>query len=287
MIPASFNYFAPASLTEALSLLSAAGEDAKLLAGGQSLVPLMKLRLSRPATVIDLGAVPGMNAIRSEGNRIVIGALATYSHIEESQLLRAQCPLLPQTAATVGDVQVRNQGTLGGALAHADPAGDMPAAILALDAELKAVGPRGERWIKARDFFVGLLTTDLSRDEILTEIRVPRAGEETRTTYVKAAKRASGFAVVGIAVSLKVGSREECEDVAVSLAGISDGPHRAHAVEDRLRGQRLEPRLIQEAAGQATAGLEVTADINGSSEYRTHLAEVHTARALRAVSDRS
>jgi carbon-monoxide dehydrogenase medium subunit len=282
MVPASFEYFAPGSLKEAIELLSNYRDDVKLLAGGQSLVPLMKLRLTKPRCVVDLNRIADLNYIRPEGEAILIGALTTHAQLEESKLLKDLCPLLPQTAATIGDVQVRNQGTLGGSLAHADPAGDMPAAILALDAEMKAIGPSGERWIKAQDFFLGLLTTDLEGDEILTEVKVPVLND-ARTTYLKAAQRASGFAVVGIAACLKLGRDGICRDIAVGVTGVSDKAYRAESVERLLTGKRLETKLVQEAAAEVTRGVDVTEDINGSKEYRSHLAEVYTVRAIEAA----
>ncbi|HEY2990329.1 MAG TPA: FAD binding domain-containing protein, partial [Candidatus Binatia bacterium] len=194
MIPAAFEYFAPKSLTEALDLLSTYKDGAKLIAGGQSLVPLMKLRLARPRYLIDLNRIADMSYIRAAGSALRIGALTTHSQVEQSELIKRDCPLLAQTAATIGDVQVRNQGTIGGSLAHADPTADLPAAILVLDAELKASGPAGERWIKADDFFLGFLTSSLESDEILTEIKVP-VSPGSKTAYLKAAQRASGFAV--------------------------------------------------------------------------------------------
>ena len=176
MIPGAFDYHAPASLQEALSLLSANVDDAKVLAGGQSLLPLMKLRLAKPEVIIDIGGLAELNYIREDGDHIAIGALATYTDVAESELIRSRCPLLAQTAVVVGDVQVRNRGTVGGGLAHADPAEDLPAAILALDAELKAAGPGGERRIPADEFFITMLTTTLMPEELLTEIRVPCPG---------------------------------------------------------------------------------------------------------------
>ena len=173
MTPAAFDYYAPSSLKEALELLSSYKEDGKLLAGGQSLVPLMKLRLARSKVLIDLGRISDLNTIAERADSIVIGALTTHAQLESSDLLRTRCPLLPQTATTIGDVQVRNQGTIGGSLAHSDPAGDLPAAIIALGAEIKAVSAKGERWIKAEDFFLGLLTTALEPDEILTQVKIP------------------------------------------------------------------------------------------------------------------
>jgi carbon-monoxide dehydrogenase medium subunit len=281
MIPAPFEYHSPASLKEALDLL-ASREDAKLLAGGQSLVPLMKLRLAKPKHIVDLGGIPGLKSIKEEGDGISIGALATHAEVESSDLLRKRCPLLPQTAATIADVQVRNQGTLGGSLAHADPAGDFPAAILALDAQVKTVGPKGERWIKAEDFFFGLLMTALEPDEILTEVKVPVL-EHAKTAYLKAAQRASGFAVVGVAACLKLDARGACEKIAVGVTGVADKAYRAAEVERRLKGKRLDAKLIEEAAYEVCRSIDVIEDINGSKEYRTHLARVYTGRAIEAA----
>ena len=202
MIPGAFDYHAPSSLEEALSLLSANVDDAKVLAGGQSLLPLMKLRLAKPEVIIDIGGLTELNYIREEGDHIAIGALATYTDVAESELILSRCPLLAQTAVVVGDVQVRNRGTVGGGLAHADPAEDLPAAILALDAEIKAAGPDGERWIPASEFFIMILTTSLMPEELLTEIRVPvRNGY--KSAYQKASRQAAGFAIVGVAVCLE------------------------------------------------------------------------------------
>ncbi|MGH7830237.1 MAG: FAD binding domain-containing protein, partial [Candidatus Binatia bacterium] len=247
MTPVNFRYEAPRSLKKAVSLLARHGEEAKLLAGGQSLVPLMKLRLARPKLLIDLSGIRGLNYIRRKGDSIHIGALTTHSDIEESRLLRKLCPLLPQTASQIGDVQVRNRGTIGGSLAHADPTADLTAAVLALDAELKAIGPTGERWLKAHDFFLGFLTTALQPDEILTEIKVPVL-YGVKTSYLKAAQRASGFAVVGVAVCLKIDPDQICNDVAIGVTGVTDKAYRPDAVEQRLRGKKLEPNLLEEAA---------------------------------------
>jgi aerobic carbon-monoxide dehydrogenase medium subunit len=282
MIPAGFEYFTPTSLPEALELLSNYKDDVKILAGGQSLVPLMKLRLAKPRYVIDLSGVGDLNYIREAGGAIYIGTLATHSDIEHSELILRHCPLLAQTAATIADVQVRNRGTLGGSLAHADPAGDMPAAILALDAEMKASGPSGERWIKAEDFFVGFLTSALEPDEILTEIKVPqlRGG---KSVYLKAAQRASGFAVVGVAVRLTLAGNGNCDDIAIGLTGVTDKAYRAKTAEDELKGKRLDDEAIERAAQRVVDRIDPLEDINGSKEYRAHLAQVYTARALRAA----
>jgi aerobic carbon-monoxide dehydrogenase medium subunit len=282
MIPAGFEYFAPSSVKEAVELLSTYKDDVKILAGGQSLVPLMKLRLAKPKYVIDLNRIGDLNYIRTAGGAVHIGALAAHSDIERSEVIRRDCRLLAETAATIADTQVRNRGTMGGSLAHADPAGDMPAAILALDAELKASGPSGERWIKAEDFFVGFLTSALEPEEILTEIKVPLAAG-AKSAYLKAAQRASGFAVVGVAVQLKLGANRSCDDVAIGLTGVTDKAYRAKNVEQVLKGARLEDDLIERAANRVVEGIDPLEDINGSKDYRAHLARIYTARAIKAA----
>lgn len=282
MIPAGFEYFAPSSVKEALELLSNYKDDVKILAGGQSLVPLMKLRLAKPRYVIDLSGVGELNYIREAAGAVHIGALATYSDLEHSELILRNCPLLAQTAATIADVQVRNRGTLGGSLAHADPAGDMPAAILALDAEMKASGSSGERWIKAEDFFVGFLTSALEPEEILTEIKVPIISG-AKSAYLKAAQRASGFAVVGVAVRLKLEANGNCENIAIGLTGVTDKAYRAKTAEEELKGTRLDAEAIERASQRVMDRIDPLEDINGSKEYRAHLAQVYTARAIRAA----
>jgi aerobic carbon-monoxide dehydrogenase medium subunit len=282
MIPGSFEYYAPRSLTDAVNYLSAHKEDVKILSGGQSLLPLMKMRLSKPGFVVDIGRIPGLDTIVQEGNHIVIGALVTHEQIEYSDFLKKHCPLLPQTAATIADVQVRNRGTIGGSIAHADPAGDMPAAILALDASIKVAGPNGERWVKANDFFLGLLMSVLEPDEIVTAIRVPVTGTD-KTAYLKAAPRSSGFAVVGVAVRIAIEGGGNCSRAAIGITGVTDKAYRAERVEQMLTGKKLDAKLIENAATEATRNIEVVEDINGSSEYRKHLTEVYVARAIESA----
>ena len=282
MIPGSFEYFSPRSLDDAVKFLSQHRDDVKILSGGQSLLPLMKMRLAKPGYVLDIGRIPGLDAIVEEGDRLIIGGLVTYAQIESSDLLKKRCPLLPQTATTVADVQVRNRGTIGGSIAHADPAGDMPAAILALDAEIKAVGPNGERWIKAGDFFLGLLMSALEPDQIVTAVKVPVTGRD-KTAYAKAAPRSSGFAVVGVAVRMAVDASGTCSRIAMGLTGLTDKAYRAERVEKMLTGKKLEPQLIEAAALESTHNIDVIEDINGSSEYRAHLAHVYVARTIQAA----
>ncbi|HXG50712.1 MAG TPA: xanthine dehydrogenase family protein subunit M [candidate division Zixibacteria bacterium] len=282
MIPAAFDYYAPRTLSDAVAFLAAHRDDAKILSGGQSLLPLLKMRLARPAYVVDIGRIPDLDAIREEGDWIVIGGLATHAQIESSELLRRRCPLLPQTAATIADVQVRNRGTIGGSIAHADPAGDFPAAVLALDAEIEAVGPNGTRWIRSGEFFLGLMMSALEPDEIVTAIKVPATGTD-RTAYLKAAPRSSGFAVVGVAVRAALDPAGVCSRIAIGITGVTDKPYRAERVERLLAGRKLDARTIADAAAETTRDVDVVEDVNGSAEYRAHLAAVYVARAVEAA----
>src|SRR5713226_3625254 len=280
MIPAPFEYAAPKTLEEALRLVERHGDEAKILAGGHSLLPLMKLRLAQPRYVIDIGRLRGMNYIREENGHIAIGALTTHAEIESSTLLRAKCPLLSETAAVIGDVQVRNRGTLGGSLAHADPAADYPAAILALDAEILAASTSGTRTIAAREFFVDMLTTQLRPGEILSQVRVPPLAPRTGTAYGKLHQPASGFAVVGVAARITIGKGGKIEDVAVGVTGVGPKAYRAEAVEKALRGKKPSPKLLADAARHAAHGIEPLSDLHASAEYRREMAAVFTRRVL-------
>jgi len=285
MIPASFEYYAPRSLSEAIAYLASHRDDAKILSGGQSLMPLLKMRLSKPTYVVDIGRIPGLDSIVEESGNLILGGLVTYAQIEQSKLLKEKCPLLPQTATTIADVQIRNRGTIGGSIAHADPAGDMPAAAMALDAEVKVVGPNGERWVKIADFFIGLLMSVLEPDEIVTAVKVPSTGSD-KTAYLKAAPRSSGFAVVGVAARLAVDTGGTCQRAAIGITGITDKAYRAERVERLLTGKKLDAKLIGEAAAESTHNVDVIEDINGSTEYRTHLTHVYVTRAIEAALQR-
>jgi aerobic carbon-monoxide dehydrogenase medium subunit len=282
MIPGPFEYFAPRSLSDAVKFLSAHKDDVKILSGGQSLLPLMKMRLSKPAFVVDIGRLPGLDQIVEQGDHLVIGALVTHAQIEFSDLLKTKCPLLPQTATTIADVQVRNRGTIGGSIAHADPAGDWPATIIALDAEIQVSGPNGERWVKCDEFFLGLLMSVLEPDEIVTAVKVPVTGND-KTAYMKAAPRSSGFAVVGVAVRLAVNSSGTCSRAAIGITGVTDKAYRPGRVEQMLTGKRLDTSTIQQAAAEACRNVEPIEDINGSAEYRKQLTEVYVTRAVEAA----
>jgi len=275
MIPASFDYESPKTLNEAISLL-ASREDAKLLAGGHSLLPAMKLRLAQPALLIDLGRIAGLDYIRDAGDTISIGALTTHATVAASQVLHTSSPLLAQAAENIGDIQVRNRGTIGGSLAQAHPSADYPAAVLALDAQIAVASKSGERMIPARGFFTGMFTTALRPDEIITEIRVPKTAG-AGTVYKKFAHPASGYAVVGVAVVVR-GASSKIDDAAVGITGVGEIAYRATAVEDALRGKPAS--AIAETAKHAADKVEALGDNYASAEYRRHLAQVYTRRAL-------
>lgn len=274
MIPESFAYHRPPTLDAAIRLLSEHGGDAKILAGGHSLIPAMKLRLARPKVLIDLARVPDLTRIEADGEHVVIGAMATHAAIAASDVLRRRCPLLPETAVHIGDLQVRNKGTIGGSLAHADPAADWPAAVLALDAQIEAAGPTGRRWVPADAFFEGLLQTALRPDEVLCRIRIKATGDPA--AYVKTEQKASGFALCGVAavVSRAAGGTR------IGITGVSTTPFRARAAEALLAGASFDGAVLRSASAAAGSGIDALSDIHASAEYRLHLAAVNTRRAL-------
>lgn len=287
MIPAQFDYFAPTTLDEAVQLLTLHADEAKILAGGHSLIPAMKLRLANPPLLIDIGRIKDLSYIREEDGQILIGAMTTHYQIESSARLREICPLLPDTASAIGDVQVRNKGTIGGSLAHADPAADWPAAIIALSAEVVAVSAGGERVIKADDFFVDMLTSALAPGEILREIRINPPQGRTGQAYKKVPQPASGFAVVGIAVSLTLDANGACQAASVGVTGVGTKAYRASGVENRLKGSVLTDEVIADAASKAAEanGLLINSDLYATDDYRRHIAEVYTRRAIEAAVD--
>jgi carbon-monoxide dehydrogenase medium subunit len=287
MIPAQFDYQAPTTIDEALTLLAANPDDVKILAGGHSLIPAMKLRLAQPAMLVDIGRIKDLSYIREEGEHLAIGAMTTHYQLESSPLLREICPLLPECASHIGDVQVRNKGTIGGSVAHSDPAGDWPAAVIALGAQMVAVGTKGERTINADEFFVDLLTTALAAGEILRELRVPKPTGRFGHSYQKVRHPASGFAVVGIAVALRLGANGSCESASVGITGVASKAYRAAAVEKALKGQLLNDETIAAAATHATDGVDANSDLYASEDYRRHLANVYTRRAIAAAQSRA
>lgn len=285
MIPASFEYVSPKSLDEALRLLERHGDEAKLLAGGHSLLPMMKLRLAAPRVVIDLGRLRNLDYIRENAGRIAIGAMTTHATVAASSLLRAKCPLLAETAGEIGDVQVRNCGTLGGSLAHADPAADYPAAILALEAGIVASSTKGERIIPAAEFFVDLLTTQLHPGEIISEVSVPAMPARTGTAYCKLHQPASGFAIVGVAACITLNGRGSIGRATIGVTGVGAKAYRAMAAEKALAGSKPSAKGIAEAARQAAKGIDPLSDLHASAEYRREMAIVFARRAIeRALS---
>jgi carbon-monoxide dehydrogenase medium subunit len=280
MIPAQFEYVAPKTLEDALRLVERHGDEAKILAGGHSLLPLMKLRLAQPRYVIDIGRLRNMNYIREENGQIAIGALTTHAEIESSALLRAKVPLLCETAASIGDVQVRNRGTLGGSLAHADPAADYPAAVLALNAEIIAASTSGTRTIPVSDYFLDMLTTALRPGEILSQVRVAPQAPHTGAAYEKMHQPASGFAIVGVAAKLTLGNGGTIEDVAIGITGLGPKAFRAETAETTLRGKKASEKLFAEAAQHAAQGSEPLSDLHASADYRRNMAIVYARRAL-------
>jgi carbon-monoxide dehydrogenase medium subunit len=283
MIPNNFEYHAPESLSAAIDLLGRYGEDAKIMSGGQSLIPVLKLRLAAPAAIIDIGRIKDLNYIRVEGGVLHIGALSTHAAIASSDVIKQVCPLLASTGAQIGDQQVRNRGTIGGSLTHADPAADWTASILALGATVHLQGKGGVRAVAAADFFVDLLTTSIEPGEILTGISLPVPKAPLSSCYLKLPQAASGFAIVGVAVQAEIESGS-WKSVGVSVTGLAPKPYRAATLENALRGKPLNTDSIADAATRADAdALDAMEDIHASGEYRRHLTRVYAKRALLQV----
>lgn len=281
MIPASFDYFSPKTLQEAVALLQKHGADAKILAGGQSLIPLMKLRLASPKRLIDLNRISGLSYVRESDGVLAIGALTRESELEASELVRSKYPILADTAAVIGDPLVRNMATVGGNLAHADPANDHPATMLALGAEVVAVGPKGTRKIPLTEFFTGLFTTSLNADEILTEIRIPVPPPRSGGAYLKVERKVGDFAAAAVAVQITLGDGNVCQRAGIGLTNVGQTPIKATRAEQSLLRKPLDEKAIQEAARLAAQQSEPTADLRGSVDYKRSLIRVLTARALK------
>lgn len=285
MYPAQFEYVAPESLDEAIKLLAESGGEAKILAGGHSLLPAMKLRLAQPAKIIDLRKVPGLNEIKVDANGTTIGAMVTHANVSRSPEVQRALPALAEAASLVGDIQVRNRGTLGGSLAHADPAGDPPAAFLALDGSVVVKGPNGERTIPGTEFFIDILTTALAEDEIVTAVTFPVLASGTGTAYAKFDHPASHYALTGVAAAVKLDGSGNVESVRVGVTGVGPKAYRATGVEEALAGKGAD--AIADAASHAADGIDCNDDIHASAEYRAHLAVVFTRRALQAAFSRA
>jgi carbon-monoxide dehydrogenase medium subunit len=282
MIPAAFDYVRPSTVDEALQALADGGEDAKILAGGQSLIPVMRLRLAAPSTVVDLTRVRELRGVREDGDALVIGAMTTHSDVVSDPLIAQFAPLIAQATETVADRQVRHRGTFGGALAHADPAGDLPAVALALDAEFVIAGTGGRRTVPARDFFVDYLTTALSEDEVLVEVRVPKLQGQWGMHYEKFNRVAQAWSIVAVAAAVR---REDghIAEARVGLTNMGPTPLRATATEQALAGAAADAEQVAAAAGHAAEGTAPSDDLNARADYRRHLAQVLTRRAVTAA----
>jgi len=287
MIPAAFEYHAPRSIGEATALLARLGDDAKILSGGQSLIPLMKLRLASPRHLVDINGLPGLAYVREEGGALRIGGLTREVEVEESELVRTRYPLLADTCKVIADPIVRNLATLGGNLAHGDPANDHPAAMLALGAEIVAVGSSGERKIPITSFFTGPLSTALRPDEIVVEIRVPAPKPRSGGAYVKMERKVGDFATAAVAAQLTLAADGTCEQVGIGLTNVGPLPIKAERAEAALRGKRPDEAAIAQASRLAAEAAQPEADLRGPVEYKKDLVRVLTGRALRRALERA
>jgi aerobic carbon-monoxide dehydrogenase medium subunit len=287
MIPAAFQYHAPTTVGEATALLARLGEEAKVLSGGQSLIPLMKLRLASPVHVVDINGIPGLSGIREADGVLRIGALTRESDLEESELIRTRYPLLHDTSKVIADPVVRNLATIGGNLAHGDPANDHPATMLALGAEVVAIGTKGERRIAIGSFFTGPFATSLKPDEILVEIRIPQPVAKSGGAYLKLERKVSDFATAAVAAQLTLGASGACDQVGIGLTNVGLTPIKATKAEAALKGKAPDETAIKRAAELAAEASEPSEDLRGSVEYKRDLVRVLTARALRRAVERA
>lgn len=287
MFPASFGYVAAHSVEEALQLLTQHGEDAKLLAGGHSLIPAMKLRLASPRTLIDLATVPGLRGARIDGDALSIGALTVHADVAASELVQKHLPGLADAASVIGDMQVRNRGTIGGSVAHADPGADFPVILTALNASFVLQSLSGSRSVAADDFFIDFYTTAMKTDEVLIEIRVPLPKAGNGTAYVKLPHPASGYVVVSAGVLVDRHASGSCSLARVVLGGLGGGPMRATITEADLQGKPLTPEVIAAAAAKAAENTDPVDDTYASAEYKRHVATVYARRAIEVAVGRA
>lgn len=286
MIPPAFDYHVPKGVADAVGLLKRYGSEAKILSGGMSLIPLMKLRLAHPAHLIDINRISGLDNIKEADGFLRIGALAREADLEKSELIRSKYPLLLDTTLVIADPLVRNRATIGGNLAHGDPANDHPATMLAFEAEVVVVGPQGERKIPITSFFTDLFTTALSPDEILTEIRVPVPPPQSGGAYLKLERKVGDFATVGVAVQLTLGKNGICERVGIGLTNVGLTPIKARKAEESLRGKKPDGEAVKRVAQLASEESKPTADLRGSEAYKRDLVRVLTVRALNRALER-
>jgi carbon-monoxide dehydrogenase medium subunit len=287
MIAQNFEYIVPTSLGDAVSLLQKNAGRAKLVAGGHSLIPMMKLRLAAPELLVDIGRIPELSYVREDSDKIRIGALTTHYVIETSDVIRRRLQALAEAAGLIGDVQVRNKGTIGGSIAHADPAADYPASILAFDSTIVALGPKGERQIPASQFFVDMMTTALEENEIVREIQISAKSGKIGSAYLKMAQKASGFAICGAAAVVELDHAGTLASVAIGITGVASHAFRATQVEAALKGQKPAKDLLRTACEKAGDGIIALSDIHASADYRLDLARIYARRALEAAIERA
>ena len=287
MIPPSFDYYTPTTVNEAIALLKQHGPEAKILSGGMSLIPLMKLRLATPRCLIDINRLSGLGYIKEADGFLRIGALTREAELEKSELVRSKFPILLDTTFVIADPLVRNRATVGGNLAHGDPANDHPATMLAVEAEVVATGPKGERKIPITNFFTGLFATALNSDEILTEIRIPIPRPGSGGAYFKLERKVGDFATAGVAVQLTLGQGDVCERIGIGLTNVGPTPIKARKAEEALRGKKIESEAIKQAAQLASDESQPKPDLRGSAEYKKDLVRVLTARALNRALERA
>lgn len=287
MIPAAFDYHAPGSLEEAIGLLQELGEDAKVLSGGMSLLPLLKLRLGEATDLVDIGRIPGLAYVKDEGGTLRIGGATTEAELEGSEVVRERFPILVDTAEVIADPVVRNRATVGGNLAHGDPANDHPATMTALGAEIEATGPNGKRTIPVDDFFRGLFWTALEPGEILTEIRIPMPPERSGGAYMKLERKVGDYAIAAVAAQLTLGADGTVETVRIALTNAGSTPIRAIDAESALTGKKPNEAAIAAAAQKAGEAATPSADWRGSVEYKKEMARVLTTRALAKAVERA
>ena len=288
MIPRTFRYVAPKTVRETTGLLKKYGTDAKILAGGMSLIPVMKLRLASPTYIIDITRLPGLQYVKEAGGRLLIGALTRHHELETSKLVRQKAQLLAETASWIGDPQVRNMGTIGGSLTHSDPSGDWGATILALRGEMRMQGTSKERIVKSDDFFVDTFTSDVRPTELLTEIRIQTPPPKSGGAYTKLERKAGDFATVGVAAQITVDAQGTCKYAGIGLTALGPKNLRAEKGEKALMGRVVNARTIEEAAVAASEDAQPTSDpLRGSAEYRREMAKVFTRRALTTALNRA
>src|SRR5215470_1367936 len=287
MIPAGFDYHAPTTLSEAVALLSKYGEGAKVLSGGQSLLPLLKLRLGHAEHVVDIGRIPGLEYIKEDGGVLRIGGRTRESALEQSELIRGRYPILYDTTRVIADPVVRNLATVGGNLAHGDPANDHPATMLALGAQVVATGPTGERVVPIEEFFVSLFTTALQPDEIVTEIRIPAPAARAGGAYLKLERKVGDFATAGVAAQVTLDDKGACQKVGIGLTNVGPTPLKAGQAENFLRGKKADPANFEQAAALAAADAQPNSDLRGPADYKKALVKELTRRALTRAVERA